>query len=107
VKYAIVERARRTIREKIYKFFTYKNTYRYLEVLPKFVKAYNNTVHTATGMAPSKVTDSDILAIWKRMREKYAYPQRSKISRRSACYNQQRKDEVCQSFGTKLYHGDF
>jgi hypothetical protein len=69
-KCSIVERAHRTIREKIYIFFSYKNTYRFLEVLPKIVKAYNDTVHIATGMAPSKVTDSDILAIWKRMKEK-------------------------------------
>ena len=36
-------------------------------MLPKFVKAYNDTVHSATGMAPSRVTDSEVLAIWKRM----------------------------------------
>ena len=42
---------------------TYRNTYRYIDVLPKSVKSYNDTIHSATGMAPSKVTDSDILAI--------------------------------------------
>jgi len=41
--------------------------FRYIDVLPKFVRAYNNTVHSTTGMAPSRVTDSDVLAIWKRM----------------------------------------
>jgi len=41
--------------------------YRYIDVLPKFVKAYNETVHSTTGMAPSRVTDSVVLAIWKRM----------------------------------------
>ena len=67
VKCSVVERAHRTIRDRLYKYFTYKNTYRYIDVLPKFVKAYNDTVHSATGMAPSRVTDSDVLAIWKRM----------------------------------------
>jgi transposase InsO family protein len=65
VKCAIVERVQRTIREKMYKYFTYKNTYRYIDVLPAFVRGYNNTVHSATGMAPSQVTDYDILAIWQ------------------------------------------
>jgi len=67
VKCSVVERAHRTIRDRLYKYFTYKNTYRYIDVLPKFVKAYNDTVHSATGMAPSRVTDSEVLAIWKRM----------------------------------------
>ena len=30
------------------------------------MKAYNDTVQTSTGMAPSSVTNSDILAIWTR-----------------------------------------
>jgi hypothetical protein len=34
VKCSIVERAHRTIRDKLYKYFTYKNTYRYIDVLP-------------------------------------------------------------------------
>jgi len=67
VKCAVVERAQRTIRFRLYKYFTYKNTFRYIDVLPKFVRAYNDTVHSMTGMAPSRVTDSDVLAIWKRM----------------------------------------
>ena len=47
---------------------TYKNAYRYINVLPRFVKGYNGTVQSATGIPPSYVTESDILAIWKRKR---------------------------------------
>ena len=67
VKCAIVERSHRTIRDKLYEYMTYKNTYRYSDVLPKFVRGYNDTVRSATGMAPSKITDSDILAIWNKL----------------------------------------
>jgi hypothetical protein len=67
VKCAIVERDHRKIRDRLHKYFTYKNTYRYIDVLPKFVNAYNDTVHSNTGMAPSRVTDADVLAIWRRM----------------------------------------
>jgi len=67
VKCAVVERAQRTIRERLYKYLTYKNTFRYIDVLPKFVRTYNDTVPPTTGMAPWRVTDSDVLAIWKRM----------------------------------------
>ena len=67
VKCSIVERAHRTVKSK---YFTYKNTYRYIDVLPKFVRAYNATVHAATSMGPARVTDSDVLAIWSRMNDK-------------------------------------
>jgi len=66
VKCPVVERAQRTLRDKLYKHFTYRNTHRYIDVLPQFVQAYNDTVHSSIGMAPSKVTDSDVLAIWKK-----------------------------------------
>jgi len=66
-KCAVVERMHRTIRDKHYKYFTYKNTYRCMDVLPKFVKAYNDTVHSTAGMALSRVSESDVLAIWKWM----------------------------------------
>jgi len=67
VKCSIVERAQRTIRDMVYTFFTYSNTRRYIDALQKFVNAYNDTVHTTTGMTTSKVTDSDFLAIWQKM----------------------------------------
>jgi transposase InsO family protein len=71
VKCSVIERAHRTIRDKLYKFFTYKNSYRYVDVLQKFVRGYNETVHSTTGMAPKHVSDSDVLEIWKRMNKKH------------------------------------
>jgi len=61
VKCAVVEHAHRTIRDRLSNFLRKKNSYRYINIPPKFVKAYNDTVHT-TGMAPSRVTDADVLA---------------------------------------------
>jgi hypothetical protein len=57
VKCSVVERVQRTLRESFIKYFTFKNSYRYIDVLYKFVRAYNDTVHTTTGIAPWKVTD--------------------------------------------------
>jgi hypothetical protein len=53
VKCAVVERVHRTISDRLFKYFTFSNSYRNIDVLLKFVKAYNDTVHTTTGMAPS------------------------------------------------------
>jgi len=44
LKCAVVERVHPTICDRLYKCFTYKNTYRCIEVLPQFVKVYNDTV---------------------------------------------------------------
>ena len=66
VKFSVVDRAHRTIRDRLYKYFTYKKSYVYIDVPPKFVRAFNDTVQSATGMAPSRATDLDVLAKWKK-----------------------------------------
>jgi len=70
VKCAVVERVNRTLRDKLCSYFTFKNTYKYIDVLPKFVKVYNATVHSTTGMAPAVVRDTDVLTIRNKMRGK-------------------------------------
>lgn len=67
VKCAVIERWNRTLKTKMYKYFTGKNTYRYIDVLDKFVEGYNNTVHSTTGMPPALVSARDVLKIWQRM----------------------------------------
>ena len=42
----------RTRKTRMYKYFTVNNTRRYVEVLPKLVSGYNNTIHSSIGMAP-------------------------------------------------------
>ena len=67
MKYAVVERARLTIRYSLYKYYSYKITYRYVDVLPKFGMAYNDMVQSTTGMASSRVTDACVHFLWRRM----------------------------------------
>ena len=61
------------------KYLTYKNIFRYIDVLPKFVRAYNDKVHSTTGMAPSRVTDSDVLALWKRRNRRHRHIRVAKV----------------------------
>ena len=67
VKCSCIERAHRTIRNKLYRYYTFKNSYRYVDILADFVTGYNATAHSTTGIAPASVTDSEVLAIWKRL----------------------------------------
>ena len=100
VKCAVVERAQRTIRDTLYKYLPYKNTFRYIDVLPKFVRAYNYTVHSTTGMAPSRVTDSDVLAIWKRMYSRRRIRvAKVKLSVGSTCLSARRRRSLLRAVG--------
>jgi len=55
IKAAVVERFNRTLKEKMFRYFTYKNTRRYLNVLDDLLHSYNNTQHRSIGMAPCEV----------------------------------------------------
>jgi hypothetical protein len=63
-KCCVVERFNRTLKEKMFKYFTAKNTFKYIDVLPQFLLAYNNSPHRTIGMPPSEVSyenEHDIL----------------------------------------------
>jgi len=63
MKCADVECAQHTFRRKLYKYFTSKYTYIYIDVLPKFVRDYKDAVNFKTGMVNTRVGDSEGLAI--------------------------------------------
>jgi ribosomal protein S17 len=65
-KAAVVERTIRTVKDKLYKYFTYSGSYRYLEVLPAIMKSYNESVHSAIKASPSSVTPENQFFFWRR-----------------------------------------
>ena len=75
-KSSIVERWIRTMKEKMWKYFTDNNTYRYIEVLPELVEDYNNTVHSSIKMTPIEASKKkNELTVWRNL-----YPDRYKIN---------------------------
>ena len=58
LKASVVERFNRTFKNKMYKYFTAKNTLTYIDVLPRLVKSYNNTYHRSIKMKPTQVTEA-------------------------------------------------
>ena len=76
-KSSIVERWIRTMKEKMWKYFTDNNTYNYMSVLPDLVKDYNNTVHSSTKFTPIDASKKkNELTVWRNL-----YPDRFKTNR--------------------------
>lgn len=55
LKAAVVERFNRTLKTKMFRYFTYANTRRYVDALVDLLHSYNNTHHRSIGMAPVEV----------------------------------------------------
>ena len=70
-KAAIVERFNRTLKERMWRYFTFKNTKRYLNILSALLKGYNHSVHRSIKMAPTDVQSKHVPEIWRRLYPSY------------------------------------
>ena len=74
-KSSVVERWIRTMKEKMWKYFTDKNTNVYLNQLSDLVKEYNNTRHSSIKMTPVKASKKENeLMVWRNL-----YPEHLEI----------------------------
>jgi len=55
LKANVVERFNKTLKTKMYRYFTHANMRQYVDVLDVVVHSYNNTYHRSIRMAPVKV----------------------------------------------------
>lgn len=53
---ALAERANRTIKDRLYRYFTQYKTWRWIDVIDRLVENINNSVNRTTGVAPNSVT---------------------------------------------------
>lgn len=65
-KSSIVERFNKTLKQRMFKYFTANDTVRYLPVLQDFVEAYNNRNHRSIGIAPNNVTYKNERDVWNK-----------------------------------------
>ena len=65
-KASLVERFIRTFKQKLFRYFTHKNTLYYLDVIPKLVDSYNKRKHGAIGLAPNNVNKRNEKEVWER-----------------------------------------
>jgi hypothetical protein len=66
-KASIVERFNRTLKTKMWKYFTHRETLTYVEVLSEMVASYIHTVHRIIGIPPAEVTWANQTTVSKRL----------------------------------------
>ena len=67
IKANYVERVIKTIRSKITRYITSKQSYSYIDTLQDFAQSYNKTYHRTIGMSPEKVTERKETHLWWQM----------------------------------------
>ena len=74
-KSSVVERWIRTMKKKMWKYFSAKSTNVYIDQLPDLVKQYNNTRHSSIKMTPVKASKKENkLRVWRNL-----YPEHLEI----------------------------
>ena len=66
-KCSIVERFNKTLRSRMFKYFTANGTRKYVHILKDLVKAYNHSIHRSIGMKPVDVKDEHREKIFKKL----------------------------------------
>ena len=56
----MIDRFNRTIKEKMFKYFSANNTRKFLGVLDLLVDQYNITIHSSVKMAPKEASREEI-----------------------------------------------
>jgi len=69
-KAAVVERLNRTLKAKMWRYFTRTGRHRWVNVLPELIRAYNASVHRSIGMAPNNVTRDNEHELWTAQEER-------------------------------------
>ena len=77
-KASLVERWHRTLKQRMFRYFTAKNTLRWIDVLPDLVMAYNESYHRSIGMAPLDVNTDNEEQVWNRLYKARLRPRRVK-----------------------------
>jgi hypothetical protein len=64
IKAAVVERLQRTIKSKMFRYFTHTNAYRWIDALQEIMSSYNQSHHSSINMRPVDVTYENQETVW-------------------------------------------
>lgn len=66
-KAAIVERWNRTLKNKLWRYFTANNTSKWVDVLQDMVDSYNHAYHRTIKCKPADVNVTNAMQVWRRL----------------------------------------
>lgn len=67
IKCSIVERVQRTLKSRMYRFFTSEGHHRWYEHLQDFAEAYNNSYHRSIKMTPVEASSADAKIVFRNL----------------------------------------
>ena len=79
VKAGVAERMIRTIKQRLYRYFSERNTTNWIEVMPKILNSINHSVCRSIGMKPIDVNEKNSIALWNKLYSKEQWNKRSKL----------------------------
>ena len=68
-KAAYAERFNRTIKSRLWRYFTHVGNYKWLDVLPDLVNSYNASRHRSIGIAPNEVNKTNEFQLWEKQED--------------------------------------
>ena len=78
-KSSMVERWNRTMKEKMFKYFSANSTRKYIDILDKLVDQYNNKIHSSIGMSPKEASETkNETKVWRKLYDDYVPAKREK-----------------------------
>jgi len=94
------ERFIRTLKGKLYRYFTKQNTYKYVHILQDMVDSYLDSKHTSTGYKPASITKDNQQEVY----EKLYLPQQLIEERKIVKYKYKVGDYVHLSMARRSFH---
>ena len=97
-KASVVERFNRTLKTKMWRYFTYRRTRRWIDVLQNLLSAYNNAYHRSVKMSPNNITHNNEMLVWLRAEEQHDAAPSTKLKGRIRVGDSVRISKVKRTF---------
>jgi len=81
IKAGVAERMIKTIKQRLYRYFSEKNTTKWIDVLPKITDAINHTQCRITGKRPIDINPENASSIWEKVYGTYIRGDEGKLTK--------------------------